>query len=305
MNYLKPPLTFKQQAELLISRGLCDVDKKTLEQYLKKVNYYRLSGYLFAFKEFNPKTGEERFRHGTSFLIIQKQYDFDRRLRLLLMSAIERIEIAFFRTRLVEKHTLAYGPFGYTVYQNYNQNFRQSEFLKLISEISQDEDRSYEEFINRYRRKYTSEKFLPFWMAAEIMSFGQLFTLYKNTDHGLKKRMAAELGVYPPVLDSWLHSLNYVRNSCAQHVRLWNRQLAIAPKLPNLQDNPNWHDPVTLNNRRIFSVLTVIHYILTKFGFGVDWKESLNTLINDYPELPTKLMGFPSNWTEFQIWKNE
>lgn len=50
MKYDKPPLTFDQQADQLIKRGLI-VDKTFLIDRLKNVNYYRLQS-----KNINPLT---------------------------------------------------------------------------------------------------------------------------------------------------------------------------------------------------------------------------------------------------------
>jgi len=63
MEYTKPPLTFKQQAEKLIKRGL-ECDKKLLIERLKSVSYYRLSGYLYPFRN-----SDETYRPGTSTVI--------------------------------------------------------------------------------------------------------------------------------------------------------------------------------------------------------------------------------------------
>ena len=67
----------------------------------------------------------------------------------MLLDAIERIEVAILRTRMVEAHTNRFGPFGYADKKNYNPKFTQADFNKLLNDIEQDEDRSYEEFIRR------------------------------------------------------------------------------------------------------------------------------------------------------------
>jgi len=35
------------------------------------------------------------------------------------------------------------------------------------------------------------------------------------------------------ILSTWIHTLVYIRNLCARHSRIWNRTLAIKPKVPN------------------------------------------------------------------------
>jgi abortive infection bacteriophage resistance protein len=243
------------------------------------------------------------FKEGTSFIYIKRLYEFDRQLRLLLLDAVERIEIAILRTQLVEFLTLTYGPFGYVSSNSYNPKFPKAKFRKLLGEIKQDETRSYEEFVKRYRSKYTSEKYLPFWMAVEVMSFGQLFTVYRNADPNVKRKIAAVFGVYPPVLDSWLHTLNYIRNACAHHVRLWNRLLPVAPMFPDKKHDPDWYTPQKIRNNKIFAVLTISQYLLYHIGFDCYWKSSLLTLIANNPEVPISIMGFPNNWLEIKIWK--
>jgi len=52
------------------------------------------------------------FKSDTSFDIIWERYIFDRRLRILLMDAIERIEIAI-RSDIVYYFTKEHGLFGY------------------------------------------------------------------------------------------------------------------------------------------------------------------------------------------------
>jgi abortive infection bacteriophage resistance protein len=303
MKYTKLPLSFNEQANLLISRGLIVNDPVELENYLKQVNYYRLSGYWFTFKAIDPVTGSETLKPGTTFQTIRERYEFDRKLRLLFMDAIERIEVAIFRTRMVEVHTKQYGPFEYTELKNYNPKFKQEDLDKLLNDIFKDEGRSEEEFIKRYRAKYASEMYLPLWMVAELMSFGQLLTLYRNQDLSLKQTISHQFSLYPMVLDSWLLTLNYIRNSCAHHARLWNRPLPLPLMLPKKKRDSRWYYPVLIPNNNIFSVFTVVQYLLKYILPANTWKGSLQQLIGAYPMIPIRSMGFPDNWQDIPLWK--
>jgi len=84
MKYTKHPLTYKDQADLLISRDLI-ADRDLLISYLSTVNYYRFSGYLHPYLN-----KDDSFRSGTTLDMVWRHYIFDRRLRLLVMDAIER-----------------------------------------------------------------------------------------------------------------------------------------------------------------------------------------------------------------------
>ena len=59
MEYTKPSLTYEEQADVLISRGLL-ADRDVLIATLQNVNYYRLSGYLYPFRN-----ADDSFLDGT------------------------------------------------------------------------------------------------------------------------------------------------------------------------------------------------------------------------------------------------
>ena len=311
MKYTKKALSFKDQAQLLISRGMIVSNPVELEEYLKQVNYYRLSGYWYNFKIIDSKTRSECFKPGTTFELIREHYDFDSELRLLLMDALEKIEVSILRTKFVEAHTKLYGPFGYTHYRNYNPQFPKvnleepdrPNFQKLMNNIKNDEERSYQEFITRYRHKYNLEEYLPLWMVVELMSFGQLVTLYRNQHLTFKRTIASQFDLSSPVMDSWLLTLNTVRNDCAHHNRLWNRPLPNRPKIPDRKSDIRWHFPNAVKNDQIYIVLTVIQYLLAFINPANTWKNSIANLLNAYPNIPRRFMGIPNNWQDSPLWK--
>ena len=54
-DYLKTPKVWKsyeEQLEILKSRGLQIGDEKKALAYLRTIGYYRLSGYLYPFRQF-------------------------------------------------------------------------------------------------------------------------------------------------------------------------------------------------------------------------------------------------------------
>jgi len=303
MNYTKPALSFEQQAQRLLDRGLVVPGKATLVEHLKTVNYYRLSAYWYPYKRIDAVTGAERFAPNTTFEIIWRRYMFDRELRLLVMDAIERVEVAILRTRMVEQFSLLHGPFGYKDIANFNPIFVPAEHARLLDELDDAVSRSREEFVERFERKYTGETHLPLWMAVEVMTYGQLFTLFRHLDRTELQNLAQELKLYPPVLVSWLHTLNFIRNACAHHARLWNREIPIRPVIPDKKHNPEWHSPVQFDNRRVFTVLSLLRYLLGTIDPQSGWQQRLELLLQAYPEIPLDWMGFPEHWKTSPVWK--
>src|SRR5262249_44980727 len=113
MQYTKQPLSYEAQADRLLERGL-NADREELIRRLKAVSYYRLSGYLYPFREMDAAAGQptDRFRQNTNLTTIWNRYCFDRRLRVLTLDGIERIEVSI-RTKLIYHFSQLHGPFGY------------------------------------------------------------------------------------------------------------------------------------------------------------------------------------------------
>ena len=295
MNYNKPPLTFHQQADQLLARGVA-ADKDLLIERLKAVSYYRLSGYWYSFRNQGAS-----FKLGTTLEKIWKRYTFDRRLRLLVMDAIERVEVSV-RTSLVYHLSHAHGPFSYTNYL-YVPNIASAVHKKFLEKIVIETEHTKEIFVGHFKDKYgDSHPHLPLWMAAEVMTFGMLLTLFRGIAKPIKQTIAREYKIPDIVLESWLTALNGVRNICAHHGRLWNRELGYKPLLPRQRKYPGWHVPVEVRNNRTFVILTILKYLMNLIAPQSSWTNRFEKLLAEYPGIPLRPMGFPENWMECPIW---
>jgi len=296
MRYDKRPLTFEEQANLLISRGLI-AEKSLLIERLTNVNYYRLSGYLYPYR--NP---DDSFHPKTTFETVWRHYTFDRRFRLLVMDAIERVEISV-RTQLIYALSHKSEAFGYAQRATL-PNLSSDEHKRLIGTIHRETKSSGEKFVAHFQSKYgDAHEYLPMWMSGEIMSFGCTLTIYRGVSDDIKKQIAAYYGIPDPVLTSWLKTINVIRNICAHHGRLWNKVLGVKPYIPRRKKFPHWHDPVIIPQDRIFGVLTILRYLLQIIAPQSKWQSRFLDLLNEYPEISRRSMGFPDNWSESVFWK--
>ena len=92
--YSKPSLTIEQQILLLEERGLSIPDHKRASRHLSNISYYRLSAYMIPFREIGPDSKHiDKFRPGATWDDVYNLYKFDRKFRLLVFDAIERIEM--------------------------------------------------------------------------------------------------------------------------------------------------------------------------------------------------------------------
>lgn len=88
--------SYKEQIAILQSRGMVIDDMAEAEHCLSRIGYYRLSGYSYPFRQYDKtnKKALDNFKGGTNFSDVVNLYNFDRKLRLLALDAIERIELA-------------------------------------------------------------------------------------------------------------------------------------------------------------------------------------------------------------------
>ncbi len=296
MKYEKPALTVNEQVTLLQNRGMAG-DPLHMAQKLGVVNYYRLSGYWFPFRQ----QGSDDFAAGTEFETVWMRYVFDRRLRLLIMDALERIEV-FVRTQVGYRHALVHGPFGYADNPSSLPKMSLNEHSDFISRIRTEVARSRERFVDHFKHTYRPEhRDLPVWVATEIMSFGTLVRLYRKSDRwDVQRHPAQVIGVPEKVLESWLLTFNASRNVCAHHGRLWNRGIRPKPKVPR---HPDWQTPVVIPNNTTFTLLTICGFVLSRISRGSAWKQRLFELLAEYPEIPLRQMGFPDDWRQSPLWQ--
>jgi abortive infection bacteriophage resistance protein len=94
---LKPHKTFQEQLELLRGRGLEIGEETAALASLERLGYYRLSGYFYPLRKTKPVGQNGRlddFVEGASLDLVIQLADFDKKLRLLAMYAVETIEVA-------------------------------------------------------------------------------------------------------------------------------------------------------------------------------------------------------------------
>ncbi len=295
MRFEKPPKTFDDQVDLLISRGMRIDDPKRARRYLSHLNYYRLAAYWLPFEQDHTT---HRFKPGVEFDLVLEHYIFDRKLRLLIMDAIERIEVSL-RTRWAYHIAHSYGPHALLDQTLFKAKWPHTDNVNALRETIR---RSSEVFI-RHFNKY-DEMLPPVWVVCEIMTLGQLSKWYANLKRGRDRNAIARgYGIDEVNLTSFLHHLSIVRNHCAHHARIWNREFTFSWKLPRkkpitLRRNFNWTD-----KRRIYNTLVMLAYLMDSIGPN-SWKQRLYDLFSKHPDVKDSVMGFLPDWLDRPVWRN-
>lgn len=297
MKYTKQTISIAEQIERLNKRGLHFSDKEKAKNYLSNISYYRLRAYTYPFQD--NENPDHPFVQKVSFEDIIELYCFDRRLRMLIFNAIEKIEIAL-RTQIIYHYSLGYGGFWHLKPELYNNPVY---FAEQIASLQKETDRSTETFIKHYRERYSEPRTPPSWMALEISSIGLLSKIFSNLK---KEKCKDEITTYfglkdVDVLTNWMHCFSVIRNICAHHGRVWNRRLPKI-KIPH-KTLRSFVENKKVYNNKAYIYLCCILYVLNIVSPNHSFKDNLLKLMKSCPMMQEREMGFPKNWKKESVWR--
>jgi abortive infection bacteriophage resistance protein len=318
--YAKPHLSFADQVQLLQQRGLAITNAWRAERHLARIGYYRLKDYWYPLRQSRLAVAQdgsryteilEDFRPSASFTHAVELYLFDKRLRMLMADAIERIEVAL---RVDVAHTLGKrdafahrDPRFLDPKRSAAPRGPQTRHQKWLARADQAEGRSRVDWIDTFRSKYSPP--LPIWMAVETWEFGALSHLIEMAHPSDRAAMSVKYGITnPELLSSWVKTLSYVRNVCAHHARLWNHPLVAQPKLPKGGDAPLVAHIATYGTTatRVYAAAAVTQHFLRVVQPNSGWKTRLSDLWYRFPAVPgisPAQAGFLPTWRTHALWQ--
>lgn len=302
--YNKPPLSITDQAQLLLNRGLICSDIPRLESYLNSIGYYRLSAYWLPFEQ--PSANGSRnhqFNPNTDFDAILDLYIFDRKLRLLFMEAIERIEVAL-RARWAG--VLALQASDSHAYINPVHFVCSRQHIKSLAKFERNYDKSREVFITHYKNNYRMPQLPPVWAVVETMTLGELSIWYSNTKTSPAKVSVAKSFNMPTVeiAEKVFHALTPVRNTCAHHSRLWNRRFTMSlPHIKRYGASLIPPDSINQQNHYLYNYLVITIVLMETINPKSSWKSRLIDLLNTVSPHSHAAMGFPLDWRNRPAWQ--
>lgn len=297
VQFTKPPFSIDEQIDLLTSRGMVITDRARVARYLSHISYYRLRGYWMPFER--QGTGPDHvFRDGTTFDAVLDLYIFDRQFRLLILEAIERVEVSL-RAHFANQLGFRYGS-HFFLDSRYFQSI--DIHRKLLDSLGEEIGRSREPFIEHYRATYNDPDLPPVWATCEVLSFGQISRLFKRLKNRSDRQLVAKAyGLDEKFLQSFLHHLTHVRNITAHHGRLWNRRFTITMALP--QDPAELASMLnTEADRYVGNTVIVLGYLLKVISPGTTWPQRMRQLIAGASGVNPAAMGFREHWQALPLW---
>jgi abortive infection bacteriophage resistance protein len=285
--------SYHQQVQLLHDRGMDVGDRDAAAAMLQRVNYYRLSGYWYPFRQLVGRVRQDDFFAGTRLSDVISLYEFDARLRAAAFAELARIELAI---RSLLGHELGrVDPCAHLEPSRLGPTAeRGDQYERWLRSYEFELNQSREDFVAHHHQKYGGR--LPVWAAVELLDWGGLTYLYGFAQRAVQNSIAAECGLTAPQLTSWLKALNLLRNTCAHHGRLFNRVHTISPKLPQVGRHPDL-DTAATEWTRTFGQLTLVQFLLDRLGLGR--KSLLPAVMKSFPSVvavPITHMGAARDW---------
>lgn len=277
---IKRPTTYEEQIDILRNRGCFISDEAFCKIILSSVNYYRLSAYFLPFRN-----QDGSYIPGTSFHQVYRIYEFDRKLRGILFSAIEEIEI-FLRTKLTYCHSHKYGATGYLDPETFSAKHNHEKFTASLTREITSNDKSL--FVRHHIEKY--EGTFPLWAATELFTFGMLSYFFSDLKISDQNTIANKyFDTSRQNISSWLRCCTDLRNICAHYGRLYFR---IFPAIPaGIQISP-------AVARRLWGQMLVLRNL---FPDREKWNRevlpALESLLEEYRgDISLYHIAFPPNW---------
>jgi len=293
-RFEKPAKSVEELIDLCEQRGLIIDHREKARKFFQYAGYYRLSGYMLPFQKKNHGGDSHDFVDNVTINDIIDLYIFDRKLRLLVMDAVERIEVAICSV-ISDTMSIAHDPHWFLDASNFKEAFDHENFMEKVEEAVI-EVGQHQTFITHYRSTYDEPTHPPSWMLFEILHFGTVSKIYSSLPLPHQKTIAKQFGVHYKVLTSWLHTISSLRNICAHHSRLWNRVFGISPKRMKAYQS---HFE---KNDRFYAQAVTIKVLLDKIAGHSLWAKNLHELFNEFPKVPKNHMGFPEGWEKTDLW---
>lgn len=275
----KPFLTIEKQLQLLEGRGLIISDPDYAKFVLSSINYYRLSAYSLTLRQ------NDCFSPGSTFEDICKLYNFDARLRGLVLQYTSSVETTL-RAHMAYVHAKNHSPLGYMDSRYFKDSWRHAYFLTRVQKLLDD---SKEAFVVHHREDLNKE--YPFWVVVEVMTFDVASKCLQNMNTPDQAEIARYYNVHRKFLSNWMHCTVIARNIAAHGGRFYNRPLATKPIIPDAIKSSFPPD-------RIFSYLYAIYHLLRDSDERLSFTDDLKQVLSSCDIIDYTCLGLPKNWVE-------
>lgn len=286
---------YKSNEELidyLLLKGISVPNRKDALEKIERYTYYSIiNSYKGIFKD---DTGV--YIEGVSFDEIYAVFDFDKKLRNIILKYCLEIEIVI-KSIMANQISKVYGINNYLQTSNLDPNIDDKIKEKLVRKINEEIEKDYmvNTTINHYINKYG---FVPPFVLVKYLTFGLTSSYYGLLKQSDRQAIAKYFKISDKLLKQILKNLTTVRNIAAHSDRLfcYTSKFYLSFKLIDknyVKDN---------NITNLYMIIRCMEKLLTKEQYtdlyNAIYKETKNVekeIKSIEKNKITQIMGFPMN----------
>lgn len=281
--------TLDEQIAILESRGLQIPDREPAKEFLRRNNYYRVSGYSLTLRS------HDVFSPNANFQNIIDIYEFDHELRHILLKYMERIEVAV-KSVYSYEFTKVYGATGHQNASNFTDAAIHADIMQK-AEAQKNSRLPHEAYLKHFVTDLQQD--IPLWAFVDLLTISNISFLYKISSKPIKLSVAEIFGLKArgdEILERFMHHMTIIRNLCAHGSRLYNRLFEQRPwlnkrELALLCKNPDG----TVDNAHLYGFILIMRRLLKATEFS-DMKAEIVRLSEKYPFVNLRHYGFREDW---------
>ena len=265
-------LTYDEQLEKFISRGMIVKNMYKAVERLKHISYYKIKQFSMFFMDNNGT-----YKTNTSFEAVVQNFYFDKNLRMEFLKCSEKIELSI-KNKIAYLLGAKYGAFGYLKFSSWcdrsiSKNEVQEEEKKFKRKIQKKmKIFSDNSVVKDFVVNNPSETYLSIWRLSEVLTFGEALYLFDMMSQQNKVSIARSYNLKVDEFTSYINNIKLVRNLCAHNMAIINLKLKTIPKINNdflkIIDKPN----------KIFTSILIMVYFIKNINPKYNFKNLYHTV---------------------------
>lgn len=274
---MKEYKTNEELIELLISKGVIVENKNNAIKKIEKYTYYNvINSYKYIFKDNNNK-----YKSNVSFNEIYALYDFDKKLRYIMLKYILEVEVVA-KSLIANTLSNRYGLNNYLKIDNLDSNAEIKAKEYIIDKINDEIKRNYKSHsaITHYIDKYN---YIPPFILIKILSFGVTSSLYGLLKQNDRQQISKYYKISDKLLKQILKNLTNVRNICAHNERLYCFRDKYTINFKIIDENYKPKD----NTTNFYMIVNILKLVLDK----KDYIEMIKQINKEIDNLRTRLIS--------------
>lgn len=280
--------TILEQIALLEDRGLKVEDKARAADFLLHNNYYRVSGYSLTLRDHDVFFPNARFEN------IIDIYEFDRKLRHILLKRLDIIEISF-KSIYAYEFSRIYGPDGYLDVANFTAPDR---YQKTMGKV--EKQRKSAEYTEPFVKHFEEQnELMPLWAEVELFTFSNISILYSISKSDAQSAVAFHYGFRSKgaatQLGQVMKSMTIIRNLCAHGNRLFNRIFEQKPRLTKEDKGLLIMKDGRPDNSHLYGFVLLMRQLLPSDEFQ-SMKQEIEQAQDEIPFVRMSYYGFREDW---------